>query len=202
MSCHAVIWSIVNVCSPVQREQCGTALSVTEKQYLAGTSCLLLRFPSLAITYRPSWCNSTWMTGKREPSSPSGVLYQVSQFEHKCCQETSLPLKGLVFAHSCSSHWSYMSLGEKKILSAHSDTVTTATRYRPWHLPRITAVYGRTAPDGKFKIPWPWKKLESWRKCCTLDVRFTDQHGQLSEPWNDKENNTHWEKLYTFEAGD
>lgn len=88
---------------------------------------------------------------KRTVQSITGVLFQDSQFEHKCYQETSLPLKELVFAHSCSSHWSYKSLGGKKSsLLTQKDTVTTASK--TWHLPCITAIYGRTVPHAWFKI--------------------------------------------------
>lgn len=119
-----------------------------EKQYLAGT-CMLLRFPSLVITDRLSYRKSMWMSGRREPSSPSlGVASGFPDLNTKAARNPPFPSRGWYFhsIQSCSSQ-NYVFLGGKKSsLLIQKDTLTTTSKHKARHRQCMTAVCD-TVPD-------------------------------------------------------
>lgn len=84
-------------------------------------SCPLLRFPSLAIKNRPSWCKCIWMTGKREASSPSlGCCFRFPSLNTNAARKPAFPSK-VWYLHTAAVQTEVICpCGGKKILSAHS----------------------------------------------------------------------------------
>lgn len=124
------LYRVLSMSAPQCKGNSMARLCLSWKQYLAGTSCLLLRFPSLAITNRPSWWKSISMTGKRKPSSPSlGCCIRFPNLNTKAARKPAFPSKGW-YLHTAAAHTEVTRPWGNKILSAHSDTVTTASKYK------------------------------------------------------------------------
>lgn len=122
----------------------------------------------------------------------------LSQFEHKCCQETSLPLQGLVFSMSEAAALETVTYprGKGKGKSSarserHSDRQRVQGALQVFMV-ELCLTQSLKSCDHEKK----YKTLEKGCWSLDWDVVFTDQHSQkMTELQNDEGKNTHQEKL-------